>query len=638
MALSREEVAQKAKDKTLTVGEAIEYAKTQDMSSSRARQINALPKNFKDKGIPLDTPYYQLRSSSVAEAFDARKEGVANSWRNFYSMEEVLNSVFMEYGIRSIVENDVALYPVLSGSGNYIETVYKIPATMRSGLAGERPMQGIVTLEQLAEIYREAIPKIEDEEIKAALAYNVATAVRPAQLVGPNAIKKSDVVFNKDESDTIVSITIKEKRQTVAQQRSGADPDRKNRPEVTFPIDSEIGQVVYNQYERSETDNLFGNVTSARLSSAFNKNISPTLLSKYKDELPLLDSNNPDKGVVSTISAIRHIVPKAWIKTKGVPRDVVEYMMGHISGDILEKNYIGQDAGSASQIVASAMNEYALEGPKRDFADSPLVTGEFRVAGSEQQGSGGVSFGTIQLTDEQKATIAAERISESELKEAENRQAIRQINTQEFEYWSSEEGQFELENLATIAVAQEEAQVAAEEARQEVRDKAAARKQLQRELEAQEKRKLSTEAQNVLLDAARSLGIQVDEDEENAGDAITSMGEILERNFELDDPKLLTQEAEAERSEEKPKKPFGSTVLDPLGSFIKKASPYVRGLEIGQYAIEKGPELLQSAMESETAQNLGETLMEPYQIDESSTDEDVLNAMQDFAARTKGYR
>ena len=132
---------------------------------------------------------------------------------------------------------------------------------------------------------------------------------------------------------------------------------------------------------------------------------------------------------------------------------------------------------------------------------------------------------------------------------------------------------------------------------------------------------------------------EADEEEiEKDVSAITAMGELLGSDT---GPKTLTMDTTQEQDKQqdnRSRKPFGSTVLDPIGRAITKMTPTVRALEVGKFAIEKLPPMLEGAMQSETTKKLGETLLAPYELDESSTDEEVFNAMQDFAARTKGYR
>ena len=192
------------------------------------------------------------------------------------------------------------MYPRLAGTGNPM-------GTQRTGLAGERPMQGTLPKADLDAIYNEALPEIRanyDEKTARIIEYHRTTFQRPEQLLN---LKASDVVVSGDV------VTVKGKITT--------GRDHKGRPELRFKSDSPVGQLLLEALNDESVPlsgndrSLFG-VDAEKFNAAFNNHVG-TRLEKFSDVLPVADVKVEEGGKVvridqkpvTTPSAIRSIVP-----------------------------------------------------------------------------------------------------------------------------------------------------------------------------------------------------------------------------------------------------------------------------------------------------------------------------------------
>ncbi len=331
MALTDIELAQKAKSGTFTFGEAIEFAKSKGTKNQK-QKANALISGSKAMGISLDTPYKDLRKDDIIKLFTVDGSPDAkNRAYNLQQVENVVRPVLERYGATGTMENvaegiEEAMYPRLAGAEG-------LAGTQRTGLAGERPMRGLLPKEELDKIYEEAIPTVEEEYGKATadlLDYHKTTANRPEQLLG---LRKSDVTIAGD------TITVKGKLVT--------KKDKKGRPELSYSINSRLGRLLKSNYDTSTSEYLF-DVTSGEFTEAFNKHVG-SRLEPFADVLPAKEDKvrGPDGETirtytaVTTPSAIRSIVPRYMTQQFSVNEHFVEGMMGHVNPSILQKNYTG---------------------------------------------------------------------------------------------------------------------------------------------------------------------------------------------------------------------------------------------------------------------------------------------------------
>lgn len=333
MALTEIEFVEKLKAGTATVEEAIDFAKSRPkVNDSAKKRINALVSGFKKMGLDITMPYKDLKSDDVLKLFT--KEGSpdkSNRATNLQGLENSISDLFDRYGISGVMEKvpgsnlEVAMYPKLAGAGT-------TAGTQRTGMAGERPMRGLLPMEDFTKIYAEAVPLIESEYDKPTadlIKYHATTSNRPSQL---QALKKSDVTISGN-TITVVGKTV-------------TKTDKKGRPPLSFDLDSPTGQLIKRNLDSSKSQFLF-DTTDAKFNEAFAKHITPRL-EPFSDVLPLAETKieGPD-GVqlsqkpVTSPSAVRSIVPKIMLDQFNVPEGLVQGVMGHVNASILRKNYAG---------------------------------------------------------------------------------------------------------------------------------------------------------------------------------------------------------------------------------------------------------------------------------------------------------
>jgi integrase len=333
MALTEIELVEKLKAGTATVEEAIDFANSSATISDNAKKrIGALVSGFKKMGLDITMPYKDLKNDDVAPLFTkAGSPTKENRAPNLQALENHLEKLFNKYGISGIKEKvpgsdiEQAMYPRLTGAGTAI-------GTQRTGMAGERPMRGLLSMEDFTRIYVEAVPLIENEYDQATadlIRYHATTSNRPSQL---QKLKKSDVTISGN------TITVAGKKVT--------KNDKKGRPSLSFDLDSPTGQLLKRNLDSSKSEFLF-DTTDAKFNDAFAKHITPRL-EPFSDILPLAEVKveGPDgiqlsQKPVTSPSAIRSIVPKIMLDQYNVPEGLVQGMMGHVNDSILRKNYAG---------------------------------------------------------------------------------------------------------------------------------------------------------------------------------------------------------------------------------------------------------------------------------------------------------
>ncbi len=400
------EIITKAKDGTLTVGEAIDFtldprvplpedynqknAEGKYPARNRAQTLKnslSLLKKQAPDSFPLgvDTPLKDMRQPEIIFLF--RRDGSPDMSSRAYNYQTFENIFFgalkgkrIERFFEVIDGNEEDMYPRLAGTGNPM-------GTQRTGLAGERPMQGTLPKADLDVIYDEALPEIRanyDEKTARIIEYHRITFQRPEQLLN---LKASDVVVSGDV------VTVKGKITT--------GKDHKGRPELRFKSDSPVGQLLLEALNDESVPlsgndrSLFG-VDADKFNAAFNNHVG-TRLEKFSDVLPLADVKVEEGGKViridqkpvTTPSAIRSIVPHYMLKDMKVNRDIVQGLMGHKPNDELANNYAG--------VIVNEELPAVLQNPET-FAKTGFATTK----------GGKVGLETDLLDEDQRAKLAEE--------------------------------------------------------------------------------------------------------------------------------------------------------------------------------------------------------------------------------------
>lgn len=450
------EIVKKAEAGTLTIGEALDYVSNPSVPMPESyksinkegvhvarAQMNTVRNNMKtlkklapdDFPLGLDTPLKDMRNAEIVFLF--RRDGspdLSNRAYNYQIFENILFHNLDKYGLSAITEDvgdgiKESMYPRLAGAGNPM-------GTQRTGLAGERPMEGLLEKEKLDSIYADALPEVEakyNANTRRLVEYHRNTFQRPEQLVG---LKVTDVVIDGD------NITVKGKKTTKT--------DHKGRPELTFKASSPMGRLL-TEAKNSSTSDLLFDTDIDTFNDAFNDTVGKRL-AEYKDVLPQADVKVtlPDGKVeiqqraVTTPSAIRSIVPHYLHKQLKVNKDVVQGLMGHINADTIDRNYIGISANKDLPLV--------LENPE-NFAQSGFGGG-----------TNAQHFDRSLLSEEQLELIAGE-LTEAETQEAKARTAVA-VRVQATEALQTQKAVIERaaqmpeEIAAATTVAEGEAQIA----------------------------------------------------------------------------------------------------------------------------------------------------------------------------------
>lgn len=359
MALTREELARKGLDGTLTVREAVEYMQAQPenqalkVTKNSKQRAGRVISGLEQLGLNPDMPYKDLNKFDRVEGMKivdllgpSETPVRTNKWGNLQALENFIRPVFNELTITNqtidVVGEDgqtitkEAMYPQLTG-----ETTGR---TQRGGTSSTedvdvRPMRGTITSQQVDDIYDEALPEVRQNEkygpkIARLLEYHRMTVNRPAQLWN---LKKSDV--------EMVGNTIIVKGKKV---KGG---DKKGRPELHWNVNSRGGKLILAALEESESDLLF-DVTKTQAENAFKDHVTPRL-QPYADKLPLMTFTRPAKKgsnvgeleritkPMDTIGVMRSIVPNYLHAEFKIHQDLVKGVMGHENTETIAKNYTG---------------------------------------------------------------------------------------------------------------------------------------------------------------------------------------------------------------------------------------------------------------------------------------------------------
>tara|TARA_R110002020_G_scaffold439148_1_gene649623 strand:+ start:331 stop:2100 length:1770 start_codon:yes stop_codon:yes gene_type:complete len=405
MALTEIEFVEKLKAGTASVEEAIDFATSRpDISKNASQRIKRLRSGFEKMGLDVSMPYKDLKDENVLALFT--REGSpdkSNRAGNLQALENNLDRLFSKHAIPSVMEKlpgtdlEVAMYPRLAGAGT-------VAGTQRTGLAGERPMRGLLSMEDFTRVYAEAVPQIEAEYGQSTadlIRYHATTANRPEQLQG---LLKSQV--------TISGNTI-----TVAG-KSTSKTDKKGRPELSFDLDSPTGQLLKRNLDSSTSKYLF-DTTDEKFTQAFNKHVG-SRLEAFSDVLPVAEIKveTPDgiqiaQKPVTTPSAIRSIVPKIMLDQFNVAEGLVQGVMGHASSSILRRNYAGLNPATDLPKLLENPQSFAVGdfGTTSNNINIDLLSDEDKAALIEDQKL------TIIEEENAKRAVAAATIAEAQTAE-----------------------------------------------------------------------------------------------------------------------------------------------------------------------------------------------------------------------------
>jgi len=402
MALTEIEFVEKMKAGTATVEEAISFATSRPTISKNAKgRINALTSGFKKMGLDVTMPFKDLKADDVLTLFTkGGSPDKSNRAPNLQALENSILDLRNKYGLSGIMEKvpgselEKPMYPQLTGAKT-------VAGTQRTGMAGERPMRGLLPMEDFAKMYAEAVPLIEQEYGQATadlVRYHATTSNRPSQLQG---LRKSDVTVSGN------TITVAGKKVTKT--------DKKGRPALSFDLDSPTGQLLKRNLDSSKSEFLF-DTSDAKFNDAFAKHITPRL-EVFSDVLPLAEIKveGPD-GVqlsekpVTTPSAIRSIVPKIMLDQYNVPEGLVQGMMGHVNDSILRRNYAGLAPSTDIPKLLENPSSFAIGdfGTTQKNINIDLLSDEDKAALIEDQKK------TIQAEEQARQATAKTTIAEAE--------------------------------------------------------------------------------------------------------------------------------------------------------------------------------------------------------------------------------
>ena len=403
MALSETEFARKAKDLTLTYGEAIEFA----VSQPKRRGVNpkliatlGKPKALKEMGIPLDTPFHRLSETEYMARF-GKDEGRANRFYNFQNLETAIAPTMDKFGLTTVIrgygEFEIQAYPRIAGVGNLAHRT-GLGGTQRSGLALTREMQGLIPVSELDAIYAESFEKDKMSQLhRDALTYHRNTFQRPAQIFSSDTggIKKSDVSVVGD----FVIIAQKD------------DPDsNKKRNKIKYNKNSEMGELILRNLNSTKTEFLF-DMTNKEYSNLFNRTVMPRIFALHEDKLPFIDGNIESKGRVSGPSVIRGAMSRIFQDELGAPDDVIEALMGHKKSSTLSKSYSGfvPDLGLGDIIERYSLGTTETTFSMRGVADAKVKAAGISNLSDEELQELGYS------TKEERMALAEQRASKFKL-------------------------------------------------------------------------------------------------------------------------------------------------------------------------------------------------------------------------------
>jgi hypothetical protein len=409
--LTEIELAEKARDGTLTVGEAIDFAQ------ANAKRLHPTAKTYEGNMTTLrnhlelldispDTPYkdmpdqiYKFTVEGTPE-FDSKGKELkpANRITPLQTLESILRkgeqTPFERYGIIGVTDSTtgVKMYPQLVGAGTGA-------GGQRTSLAQTRQMRGVLPQDTFVQMYTTALPKIVESHGQAVadiMQYHATTFNRPEQLL---ELKKSDVFIQGDQ------ITVRGKEAV----------DNKGRPELSYKVDSPMGQLLQRNLNSGTSEFLF-DVTETEMDQAFARHITPQL-EPYSNILPVIEDKSRNAAgqvirterPVLTKSVVRHIVPTYFIDELGVDERLVDVLMGHKKASTLRKHYAGMRTNVDLPKILENPSDFARMG----FNQNPNTINLDNLSDEQKE-----NIAKDQLETLTKEAKAAQKTADADIAEA----------------------------------------------------------------------------------------------------------------------------------------------------------------------------------------------------------------------------
>lgn len=432
--MTLDELEKRARNKTLTVRQAVEFTMNHPtVTENRRKRVGRIEKNFQKMQLDFDMPLHQVATEENAYRFSkkAKEYGGTNKFGNYQAMEDFVFPMLQRRGVLGLqTKEGRPLFPKLTGVGGEAEAL-GFGGKQSSDLGGERPMRGLIPQKNLDAIYEEAFStgKLSQLEMDA-LDFHKGTFARMTFLFGEDGLNKNQVTFVTPEgnvkADKYTSGDILEVR-VDGEVRGSGTKDTKRRPPYTFKPDGKLGSIIIRNVEASPTGKVFP-ISQKRFDDVFRMHISPTLIARHSDVLPLVDKLDPKKGVISTGSVVRSAMPLILRQELQMPTDMVEAMMGHTDGSILTKNY----TGDVPTLVSQGLEDLASG---RVDVPSPIT-----AAPMGQQAATAVP-----LTSEAQQAVSEQVTAEAQQKATSARLAQIEDEKRIVQYYKSSEGQELLE-------------------------------------------------------------------------------------------------------------------------------------------------------------------------------------------------
>lgn len=432
--MTLDELEKRARNKTLTVRQAVEFTlNNPDVSENRRQRVRRIEKNFKTMQLDFDMPLNEVATEKNVPRFSARTKefGGTNKFGNYQAMEDWVYRLLDSRGVLGMqTKEGRRVFPKLTGVGGVAEAL-GFGGKQGSDLGGERPMRGLIPQKNLNAIYDEAFStgKLSQLEMDA-LDFHKDTFARMTFLFGGNGLNKNQVTFVTPEgnvkADKYTSGDILEVR-VDGEVRGEGGKDTKRRPPYTFKPDGKLGSIIIRNVEASSTGKVFP-ISIQRFDDVFRMHISPTLIARHSDVLPLVDKLDPKKGVISSGSAIRSAMPLILRQELQMPKDMVEAMMGHTDGSLLTRAY----TGSVPSLISQGLEDLASG---RVDVPSPIT-----AAPMGQQAATAVP-----LTSEAQQAVSEQVTAEAQQKATSARLAQIEDEKRIVQYYKSSEGQELLE-------------------------------------------------------------------------------------------------------------------------------------------------------------------------------------------------
>jgi hypothetical protein len=427
MALTAAQFAKKAKDGSLTVLEAIDFAlERPKINKSNKTELERLRKGWStrygfDDAMTLADMRDEKNYTRLLKSANPSNTNVFGKWA---ALERNLSTTMSQYGLSNVKGPDgEKLYPRITGGEGVTDALLgELGSPQRVEMGGTREMEGLLPQADIEKIYDEAIPEMRAKHgdvVGDVAEYHKATFQRPEQLVKgskekSSAILKSNVSVGTDYVE-VKGVSV------------GTGKGKKTRPTVRFAKGTPMADLVLRNLENSKSNYLFDTNFTA-YNKAFRETVTPRLM-PFEDVLPFYDKTDPGAGRLTTPAVVRHMMSKMAADELKYPDDVIEGMMGHTNANnsTFRKHYAGKKPVEG---LGAIINN--------------LSVGEVNQA----EGFGGNVKGgfTVALTEDEQRKLAAAKVARAEARAAQYKSEALETNRKLVEFHMSEEGQKLLED------------------------------------------------------------------------------------------------------------------------------------------------------------------------------------------------